>query len=94
MLLTDTQPCFRELRVVGAMDDAIDGTARLLLDLQRFGFRLSSLSLEAPPGKEAHIVVTIAVPAESDSEQVLGRLARHTAVRSLRVDNDVTTVRG
>lgn len=81
------EPCvetnYRELSVVGSMDNAIDATTRLLCDVQRFGFRLSSLSVQALHGARAEISMTIAVPAISDPAQVLSRLARHTALLSL-----------
>jgi hypothetical protein len=79
------EPSYRELSVIGSMDNAIDGTTRLLCDVQRFGFRLSSLSVEMLQGARAEISMTIAVPAISDPVQVLSRLARHTTLLSLRL---------
>lgn len=77
------EPHFRELNVVGLMENAIDGTTRLLCDVERFGFRLSSLSVQMRQGPRAEISMTIAIPALSDPEQVLSRFARHTAVQFL-----------
>ena len=85
MTKLDVEPSYRELSVVGSMDNAIDGTTRLLCDVQRFGFRLSSLSVQMLPGQRAEISMTIAVPAVSDPAQVLSRLARHTALLSLNL---------
>jgi hypothetical protein len=84
-MTVQVEPSYRELSVIGSMDNAIDGTTRLLCDVQRFGFRLSSLSVEMLEAERAEISMTIAVPAMSDPAHVLSRLARHTALLSLRL---------
>jgi hypothetical protein len=45
MVSLENETDFRELHVVGAMHNAVDGTVRLLNDFQRFGFRLTALRL-------------------------------------------------
>lgn len=78
-------PASQELNFVGTMSDAFDGTARLLCDIQRFGFRLSSLCvLTERQGVE--FAVTVSVPKDSDPGQILSRFSRHVAMLSLRLD--------
>lgn len=93
MTSADIDTHFRELRVVGAVHDAVDGTVRLLNDFQRFGFRLTSLHLQTRDGIAAEIAMTIAVPAIWESAQVLSRLTRQTAVLSLTIADDVNPMR-
>jgi len=93
MISPENELDFQELRVVGAMHNAIDGMVRLLNDVQRFGFRLTSLHLQTQDGMAAEIAMTIAVPAIWDPAQVLSRLTRHEAVLSLSVKDDLNPMR-
>lgn len=78
---------FKGLSVVGTVANAIDGTSRLLCDVERFGLRISALQLQADDGAHAKISMTILVPADSDPHQLLSRLMRHTAVLSLALED-------
>jgi hypothetical protein len=76
----------KELEFNGAVANAIDGTVRLLGDIERFGLRLASLRLQVSEGTAAEIFVSLAAPADCDPEQLRLRFARHCAVLSLSLD--------
>lgn len=76
----DTQPACRELNLSATVDDAFDGAVRLLVDAQRFGFRIRALRLDAPDDGPVHIALTLAVPESLDPGRVCARLSRHPTV--------------
>lgn len=73
----------QQLNVEGTVANAVDGATRLLGDVERFGFRVSALRLQANDDAAAKISMTIVIPAGSDPQQVLSRFMRHRAVLSL-----------
>jgi hypothetical protein len=74
------------LELLAVVNDPFDGAVRILLDAQRFGFKLKELHLEHGNDGASTITLRLLVPAGSDAGHIRSRLARHAAVASLEPD--------
>jgi hypothetical protein len=70
----------REVLVYASVEDAYDGTVRLLADAQRFGLGLGAMSLESNEEGGSVLTLTLKVPEHVDDRLLASRFARHPGV--------------
>lgn len=70
----------REAVVCASVEDAYDGTVRLLADAQRLGLGLQAMSLEADEEGGSVLTLTLEVPEHVDDGLLAFRCARHPGV--------------
>ncbi len=72
-----------EVSLTARLLNAFDGLARLLGDVERFGFGLLHVDLVAREGHDADLRLTLRLPPGADAAQVCRRFARHASVLSV-----------
>ena len=75
----------REVLVYASVEDAYDGTVRLLADAQRFGLGLGAMSLEANEEGGSILTLTLGVPEHVDDRLLASRFARHPGVSQVEL---------
>lgn len=73
------------LKFESVVSDPYDGSVRLLIDVQRFGFELLSFCVKSKGSAEATIELSVTVDATADPSLIRSRLARHPSVKSMNL---------
>jgi hypothetical protein len=79
----ETERDQRDVAVTAVVSDPIDGAARLLADIAKFGLCVRELHVVSEPRGKASVRMTLAAPAGMDTRQICSRLSRHVSVVAL-----------
>lgn len=74
-----------ELSVSADLSDSVDGLARLITDVARFGFDLRELSLHVRENGLSRAEMTLTSQAAIDNQAIAHRFNRHPSIRAVRV---------
>lgn len=67
------------------LSDGVDGLARLITDVARFGFDLRRLSVQVHENGLSHAESTLAAQAAPNNQTIADRFNRHPSVRAVEV---------